>query len=70
MIEFGPDQYAGLAIMLCAAIGVVANGTVVFWISKLPSMQNAFGRLSRSQATADLLHGCSFFFYFGPMLIL
>ncbi|CAJ0928571.1 unnamed protein product, partial [Mesorhabditis belari] len=64
-----PDHVAGIAIVVCSLLGVVANGAVVFWISRLASMQNAFGRLTRNQATADLLHACSFCFYFGPMLI-
>ncbi|CAJ0585002.1 unnamed protein product, partial [Mesorhabditis spiculigera] len=62
-------QIAGFLAFLASLVGIIANGMVIFWISRLPSMQNAFGRLTRNQATADFLHAWGFFLYMAPMLM-
>ncbi|CAJ0585031.1 unnamed protein product, partial [Mesorhabditis spiculigera] len=61
-------QIAGVLVFVTSFLGIIANGIVVFWVCSLPSMQTSFGRMTRSQATADFLHDWSFFLYMAPML--
>ncbi|CAJ0570027.1 unnamed protein product, partial [Mesorhabditis spiculigera] len=69
-IVLEPSQIAGFFVFIASLSGILANGAVVWWVTKLPSMQNSFGRLARNQALAGFCHGCGFLFYFSPMLML
>ncbi|CAJ0575632.1 unnamed protein product, partial [Mesorhabditis spiculigera] len=69
-IVLEPSQIAGFFVFIASLSGILANGAVVWWVTKLPLMQNSFGRLARNQALAGFCHGCGFLFYFSPMLMM
>ncbi|CAB3397545.1 unnamed protein product [Caenorhabditis bovis] len=62
-------QIAALIVLPLAATGVICNWTVAIIIRRLPSMQNAFGRLTSSQSIGDATHSSLFLFYYVPMCL-
>ncbi|CAD6193508.1 unnamed protein product [Caenorhabditis auriculariae] len=63
------EQIAGAIVFPVALVGVLANWTVALLLRRLPSLNNAFGRLTASQATGDAVHSTLFGFFYAPMLM-
>ncbi|CAI4229460.1 unnamed protein product [Auanema sp. JU1783] len=64
----GENQVVAVIIFIIAGIGMSCNWFVVAFISQVPTLQNAFGRLTTSQALSEAVHLTIFTFFVAPMV--
>ncbi|CAJ0575584.1 unnamed protein product, partial [Mesorhabditis spiculigera] len=68
MFDLEPHKVASILVWVTSLSGMFSNGVVFCWVTKMPSMQNPFGRIARNQSLTGFLHACGYFFFFAPML--
>lgn len=68
MIAIEDYQFFAVVIFLVAGTGVVCNALVAVFTRRLKTLNNPFGRLTGSQATAEIIQCSVFAFYYSPMV--
>ncbi|EPB71973.1 hypothetical protein ANCCEY_08924 [Ancylostoma ceylanicum] len=61
-------QLAALTVFMIAFLGTICNSLVAIFTLRLASLNNAFGRLTASQAAGEMILCGIFAFYYSPML--
>ncbi|EPB66847.1 hypothetical protein ANCCEY_14064 [Ancylostoma ceylanicum] len=67
MITIQDYQLAALTVFMIAFLGTICNSLVAIFTQRLPSLNNAFGRLTASQAAGEMILCGIFAFYYSPM---
>ncbi|RCN31691.1 hypothetical protein ANCCAN_22521 [Ancylostoma caninum] len=68
MITIQDYQLAAITVFTIAFMGTICNSLVAVFTRRLASLNNAFGRLTASQAAGEMILCGTFAFYFSPMV--